>query len=242
MAWETDQAENIHGQVPELDETTADETARRRVLEYTEDLLNCEHTGDAQANADAIKNSAPIINEWETVSDQPDKVEKRIDMLGHVGEQMESVHGAPVEPIVAADLGPDEFGNHDHSHIEINNRLLEKNDPGDALETYLHEYRHAEQEYEARNAREEWVNPDRESLIAYNLEREHYIDPKKDPEGYWQQLVEVDARRFGGETLHEILMFRDFLRSRERLTEFLAHERADAIARARLRSEQSSGS
>jgi hypothetical protein len=204
-------------------------------------MLKCEHTGDPQASADAIENSARIIQDWEGIRDEPDKVERRIQMLDQVGHEMEGVHGALPERINATKMNhPDLFGQYHDGQIDINDWQLKMDDPAFALDTFLHEYRHAEQDYEVRNAGADWVNGDRESAIAYNSD--HYIDWEEDREGHAAQLVERDAGRFGGEAAHEILLERDLLRSDEKIRPFLDRERADAIARQRLASEQSSGS
>jgi hypothetical protein len=87
------------------------------------------------------------------------------------------------------------------------NEKLLGNDPAAALETYAHEFRHSYQREQVNvNSKPQFRNlvddPDR----AYEWEKnfQDYKDPDVDPEGYYRQPVEADARRFAQKLVRRV--------------------------------------
>jgi hypothetical protein len=240
MFSEHDQSEGIQaGEQIEQAQLDANDAARRRVLEYNESLLDCEHTDTLAAEAAAVDRSARIMDGWDQTKD-PVLREKLLD---NVGREMMHVHEAPPAPIYRKDMPDNVLGAYNDRDFstDINERQLKQDDPTDALETYLHEYRHIEQNYEAQKARGAFyhdVNPERAAAVGYNLEPTHYIDGRQDMDAYQKQLVETDAERFGTTTAKEILERREELRQSD-LREAPFGSDADHIARERLTAERS---
>jgi hypothetical protein len=192
-----------------------DEEARRRVTEFDAALLDCEHPGDSEAERTAVEHSAQLLEGWEKAA--PLEREK---LLNRVGQEMMHVHEAPPGELFVGEMPQDVLGQYDDLNFitSIDRGQLAEADPHDALETYLHEYRHTEQHYEAlqsQGALAHRVDPERAAALDYNL-NEHYIDGERDSEGYERQLAEVDARRFAEATTGKILEARDELPQQEK--------------------------
>ena len=219
----------------EQSQLAADEAARRRVQEFDASLLDCEHTGNTAAENTAVDRSVGIMDQWERDQDPA----ARRKMLEGVGREMMDVHEAPPAPTVARDMPPTDRGAyHDlEFSTDLNRKQLEQDDPKGALETYLHEYRHAEQHYEIQKSQmalAHETDADRAAAMEYN--RDHYMDGHKDFDAYKQQLMEVDARQFAAETAGEILQRRERLHDAGP-DEALYGSDADRIARERLLAE-----
>jgi hypothetical protein len=240
MFSEHDRSEGIEsGEQIEQAQLDANDAARRRVLEYDESVLDCEHAENSAAEAVAVDRSARIMERWEETKD-PLVREKLLD---RVGREMMNVHEAPPAPLYPKQMADNELGayNDRDFRTDMNERQLEQDDPRDALETYLHEYRHVEQNYEAQKAQAALahsVDPERAAAVGYNLEPRHYIDGRQDMDAYQKQLVETDAERFGTTTAKEILERREELRQNELLGAPFGTD-ADRIARERLIAERS---
>jgi hypothetical protein len=239
MFSEHDRSEGIEfGEQIEQAQLDANDAARRRVLEYDESLLDCEHADNSAAEAVALDRSARTMEGWDQTKD-PVLREKLLDS---VGREMMHVHEAPPAPIYQKDMPNNELGAYSDRNFEtnMNDRLLRNDDPTDALETYLHEYRHIEQNYEAQKSRGTFyhdVNPERAAAVGYNLEPIHYIDGRQDMDAYQKQLVETDAERFGTTTAKEILERREELRQSELRGASFGSD-ADHIALERLTAER----
>jgi hypothetical protein len=212
----TDRAEHPENeqqrQDTEPDRCDGDEAARRRVLDFEPRRIDCEH---AEANSTAAVNeSARSIDRWDKTSDPLE----RHYLLDQVGRQMMTVHEAPPPELHEKEMPPELHGQYVDKdfRMEINSELLKRDDPQDALDTYLHEYRHAEQAYEVQASHgslSHRVNPDRTSDLEFN--DAHYVDYTDSQRDYERQLLEVDARTFADETTAEILRQRDALRAAE---------------------------
>jgi len=112
---------------------------------------------------------------------------------------------------------------------EIKEKDLKDPDPRGALETYLHEYRHAEQYYEVQKSHgplAHEVDVDRAGKLEPGLPRENYVPPEKH-----EQVVQDDAEKFGVGMADRILEKRTDLNSTSG-TEVTSP--ADEIARRRL--------
>jgi hypothetical protein len=240
MFSEHDRSEGIEsGQQIEQAQLDANDAARRRVLEYNDSLLSCEHAEASAAEAVAVDRSARIMEQWEETKD-PLVREKLLD---RVGREMMNVHEAPPAPLYVRHMADNELGAYTDNDFltDMNERQLKQDDPRDALETYLHEYRHVEQNYEVQKshgALAHSVDGERAAAVGYNLEPAHYIDGRVDNEAYQRQLVETDAERFGTTTAKEILERREELRQNEPLAPPFGGD-ADRIARERLNAQRS---
>ena len=218
MFSEGDRSESIGaGEQIEHAQLDANDAARRRVLEYNESLLNCEHSENSAAEAAAVDKSARIMEAWDRTND-PLFREKLLD---GVGREMMKVHEAPPAPIYQKQMPDNELGAYSDADFRtaMNDRQLRQDDPRDALETYLHEYRHVEQNYEAqksRGAMAHSVDRERAAAVEYNLEPTHYITGRTSQDAYERQLVETDAEKFGTTTAKEILERREELSHHER--------------------------
>src|SRR5262249_3679524 len=127
---------------------------RQRAKEDDESILACEHTDEA-ANRAAFDRSARLLADWE--SKDPLVREKALERLGR---EMAGVHDVPAATLIVKDMPPEERGYYDDAEFmtAINRRELEQADPTKALETYLHEYRHAEQAQELQKSHNFAVN------------------------------------------------------------------------------------
>lgn len=94
------------------------------------------------------------------------------------------------------------FDNGEH-RIAINETLLHSKEPQDALRTFLHEWRHAYQREMASRCDSQFHHLCHDVSLARdwrrNLEPGRYVSAETDPEGYWSQPVERDARAFADE-------------------------------------------
>jgi hypothetical protein len=243
MYSEHDGCEGIEaGEHLEQAQLDANDAARHRVLEYSESLLDCEHAENLAAEATAVDRSARIMEGWEQTQDSV----LRNKLLDRVGREMMKVHEAPPAPLYPKQMADNELGAYtDHDfRMNINDRQLKQDNPRDALETYLHEYRHIEQNYEAqksRGAMAHSVDRERAAAVEYNLEPAHYINGRANQDAYERQLVETDAEKFGTTTAKEILERREEHSQHERpATPFVGD--ADQITRERLAKERSTRS
>ena len=99
-------------------------------------------------------------------------------------------------------MRPEEYGAYDPSanQININSALLAESSPAQALGTYFHEERHAQQHNAARFP-ELSDNPEQAQEWRDNFK--NYISPNEDFEGYYKQPVEADARDYSSKRLSE---------------------------------------
>lgn len=247
MLRENDQPENPEAQAIEQVQVDPNDAARRRMIEFRDDELDCEHTSAAQAEQAAVDHSARLMEQW----DESDPVKNRY-LLERVGREMMDVHEAPPPPVYPKEMPPNELGGHidEDFRIDMNERLLQEDNPADALSTYLHEYRHAEQHYEVQKSHgvgRQSVDAERSADLEYN--QDNYIHPPEhssQPDAeriqadYEAQLLETDSNRFADRMTAEILERRDELRASDGGDSSITSD-ADAIAQRRLASERGSG-
>jgi len=84
---------------------------------------------------------------------------------------------------------------YDTNTIKINIDSLSNEEPYHALGTYYHESRHAYQHEQANNTAKA-DNPKQAQEWKENLKKENYITYEQDPEGYYNQPVEIDAKDY----------------------------------------------
>jgi len=139
-----------------------------------------------------------------------------------------SAHEAPPPELQAKEMLPGQLGKYvdNEFRIEINQDLLKQDDPKDGLETYLHEFRHAEQAYEVQKANSVmWRDVDLQRANAVKANSgEHYIPPPEEGQAdydsrfaeYERQFNEADARQFAERMSNDVLAERKALRGTER--------------------------
>lgn len=250
MLRENDQPENPEAQANEQVQVDPNDAARRRVMEFRDDELNCEHTSAARAEEIAADHSARVMEQW----DESNPVKNRY-LLQRVGREMMDVHEAPPPPIYPEKMSPGELGRYDDKdfRMDLNEDLLRQEDPAGALKTYLHEYRHAEQHYEVQESHgvgRPSVDVVRAADLEYNLDSKHYIQPPEDDQqpgaeqmqaDYEAQLAETDSRGFADRMTAEILERRRALGERGEGDTPVGSD-ADAIAQRRLAAERGGSS
>ena len=157
---------------------------------------------------EALEASAEELRQWES----SDAVERRYE-LERVGHHFQETHEAPAPPIYPEQFDdPRLMGKYvdEDFRIEMREDLFGQEDPRNALETYLHEYRHAAQYYDverSQGALAHEVDRDRTAAIEDSLDR--YVSPGEDEQGYFDQLAERDAREFAERETDRILELRD---------------------------------
>lgn len=214
MAQENDQPEDDQVQPVEQDRLGADEAARHRARQSDSSLTHCEHD-DAKAEASAVADSARLLNRWE----RSDPLTRKY-LLDGVGREMMTAHEAPPPELQAKEMPPEQLGKYvdDDFRIEINQELLKLDDPKDGLDTYLHEFWHAEQAYEVQRSHGPMFNDvdlQRASALEAN-QGERYINPEDGFDDYVHQITEADARAFAERTSNDVLAEREALRGTER--------------------------
>ena len=239
MLKENDQAEILETGETGNEQFKANEAAERRVLEYRNDLLNCEHAGNLEKESVAIDRSARIMERWEQTEDP---VARRY-MLERVGREMLNVHEAAPPPVSLMEMPRGVLGQHVDADFRIDmdeKQMKDETDPHKALVTYLHEYRHAEQHEEvqkSKGALAHFTDPERSSAVEYNLDPKHYIDGEKNFDAYEQQLIETDARKFATETANKIMERREELRQLGEIDSHVTSD-SDRVAQLRLAAER----
>jgi hypothetical protein len=247
MLRENDQPENPEAQAIEQVQVDPNDAARRRVMEFRDDELNCEHTSAAKAEEIAADHSARLMEQW----DESDPVKNRY-LLERVGREMMDVHEAPPPPIHPKELPPELLGGYVDKdfRIDLNKRLLEQETPDVALDTYLHEYRHAEQHYEVLKSHgvgRHSIDVERSTDLEHN--QDNYIEPPRfdDQPGaeqleadYRAQIVESDSRTFAARMTDEILERRDELQASGGGDSSITSD-ADAVAHQRLAAARGTG-
>ena len=212
MAQENDQPEDDQVQ-PVEQELGADDAARHRARQFDPSVTECEHD-DPKAEAAAVADSARLLDRWE----QSNPLTRKY-LLDGVGREMMTAHEAPPPELQAKEMPPEQLGRYldDDFRIEINQDLLKQDDPKDGLDTYLHEYRHAEQAYEVQKSHGPMFNDvDLQRAAAIQANEKDYITPEEDFSHYERQLLEADARQFAERTSNDVLAEREALRGTER--------------------------
>jgi len=219
---ESDDRPELTGTQPtEQELPNGNEAAHRRLIEDQDNLLTCEHSGDAQREA-AVDRSAQIMEQWEKTKDPG----VRSVLLEKVGREMMDVHEAPAPPIHVKELGPGVLGKYydREFRMELEKSQLEQDNPKDALETYLHEYRHAEQSYEVQKSHGV-------GLASVNTERAAAMEQGDG------NLRDLDAESAGVAEATEIRERMEELRGLDH-SDLPPASQGDAIAQRRLAAER----
>ena len=133
--------------------------------------------------------------------------------LRQVGQRLSESYECPAPPFIGSQMpevdGGVLLGAHsDPEYItRLNRELLRENNPGEALRTYCHEFRHAYQHEMATryNSAFKHLCHDEASAARWseNLNG-HYVSFEADPKGYEAQPVEEDARDFANRLKEEV--------------------------------------
>ncbi|HPO14825.1 MAG TPA: hypothetical protein PLI09_15395 [Candidatus Hydrogenedentes bacterium] len=156
-----------------------------------------------QQLVDALRQNAWLEKDkWQTLS----PTERRV-ALEYAGRSLRDAYQCPDPPLIPEDfpeydgkmlLGQYKDGDYD---IEMNEKILDGKDAGEALTTYCHEFRHAYQHemvqrYDSGTFRHLVHDKDAAAQWSRNLNRNGYQSPEVDFEKYRDQPVEEDARKF----------------------------------------------
>ena len=130
-------------------------------------------------------------------------------MLEDAGRRLMDEYEAPPPPIYPERFDDDrlmgQYRDEDF-RIDMNEDLLENSDPHGAVDTYLHEYRHAWQNYEVQKSHGAMAREtDQAEARAMESSLDEYVDPSVDEARYREQLAERDARDFASEHSDEVL-------------------------------------
>jgi len=139
--------------------------------------------------------------------------------LDRVGRTMCAEYGAGPVDLVDKKLPENLRGQYDSKtgQIEINEALLRHPDPRQALETYLHEFRHAVQDAEVTTYKgPQWRSVDAGRVHELSKPYESPPDGSETPaqaaakyERYRAQFSELDPREFSREATDKILKMRE---------------------------------
>lgn len=142
---------------------------------------------------------------------EADPVTRRY-MLDGLGRDLILEHEAPAPPVFAESFEDQRLlGQYcdEDFRIDLNERLLENSNPHEALDVYLHEYRHAWQHYEVEKSHGALAHEtDLPTVRAMEESLDNYVDPSVDEQRYRDQLAESDAREFASRCSDEVI--RDF--------------------------------
>jgi hypothetical protein len=154
------------------------------------------------------RNSVRRSSEFEECWKEADPIERKY-MLEEAGRRLMDEYEAPQPPIHLERFDDRRLLGQYHDEdfrIDLNERLLESNDAHRAVDAYLHEYRHAWQNYEVQKAHgglgQEATGPE---IRAMESSLDGYIDPSVDEAGYREQIAEHDARDFASRHSPDIL-------------------------------------
>jgi hypothetical protein len=156
-----------------------------------------------------LKQSAEILRDpWP----EADPAERRY-LLSAVGDALLNSFEAPAPPIFAKGFEDTNlFGRYDDDHfrIEMNANLFESSDPAEALDTYLHEYRHAMQSYEVTKSHGALAHEaDSQQALRFERNQREYVSPEIDFQSYHAQPVEEDARQYSAKLRRELFALKD---------------------------------
>lgn len=134
--------------------------------------------------------------------------DQRVEALQNLEFSEAASQGRPGAVLAGAAMSAGTNGYYDPelNNIYINNDLINAESPDQALETCFHEGRHAYQTHEA-NLPAVADNPEQAQEWENNFD--NYIEYNQDPQGYWNQPVEVDARQYAQERMQEYKQAQD---------------------------------
>ena len=150
-------------------------------------------------------------------------MERRRVALNRAGRALMDAYDCPNPPLITRELPEDDrtvtLGEYEDGAtihnlqgdyaLRVNEKLLQDDDPREALKTYIHEFRHAYQSematrYEKPQFRN-WVH-EPEAAAKWSEARRGgtYVRPEEDYEKYRRQGVEQDARDFAEELIRRV--------------------------------------
>jgi hypothetical protein len=191
-------------------ERDANEAVRNRLSESFKELP----PAIKMETSPNFRESARLMAAWEKL----DPAARRYT-LDRVGRAMCVEYGAGPVDLVDKKLPENLHGQYDPKtgQIEINEALLSRADPRQALETYLHEFRHAVQDAEVTAYKgPQWHSVDAARVHELSKPYENPPDGSETPaqveakyERYRAQFSEVDPREFSRQATDKILKMRE---------------------------------
>lgn len=130
-------------------------------------------------------------------------IEQRAEYLTEFHEQFNEMTGYSNNLHFKEGMDPDNYGafNPLTKQIDLNAELLKDSNPQEAMETIMHESRHAFQDFAINHP--EQVSVDAETIKEWEFNFTHYIRPEFDFEAYVNQPVEADANDFSERMYYE---------------------------------------
>lgn len=127
-------------------------------------------------------------------------IDERVKLLQQVEHNEAQKSPRPSCDLKTAKMKDYEMGEYDPTTntIVVNEQLVHSDNPRRALETTLHEGRHAYQQDVMNNPDKYPDHPMREIWAENN-----YISPNEDFEAYYNQPIEVDARSYANAHVNE---------------------------------------
>ena len=165
-------------------------------------VIQNDETGSREQ--EMIERCSEAISGWERADELTRSYE-----LEAVGRELGRTFEAPAPPVsIERFEDPRLLGRYDDEtfRLELNEQLLEEPEPDEALDTYLHEYRHAAQAYEVQKSHGV-LSHEVDAQEAAEMERAlaEYVSPEEDPQCYWEQVAERDAREFSADITDRVL-------------------------------------
>ena len=150
------------------------------------------HESDTDTNANSETDTTPSLSsDFQTDTWNELDADGKRQALTDLGEYNSDALGLDNRPKIEFYQSSDasDYGRYseDDNTIYVNESNLE--DPGEAIDTISHEYRHAYQHGRAQNPRSD-------EDLAFRDNFDNYISASRDYEGYQSQLVESDARQY----------------------------------------------
>ncbi|MBV9929101.1 MAG: hypothetical protein JOZ96_29085 [Acidobacteria bacterium] len=188
-----------------------DEAARQKIkeadaaFEPVPDQLRKE---SAISSIKALEDFRP--EKWREMSP-----ERRRVALNRAGRALRDAYDCPEPPLITRELPEDErmvtLGEYEDGDyvMRVNEKLLQGDDPREALKTYIHEFRHSYQaEMATRHEKPQfrhWVHEPAAAAEWSKARRsDSYVRPEEDFERYSRQGVEQDAEGFAEELIRGV--------------------------------------
>jgi hypothetical protein len=198
----TSEAEGLSDHVAEL--ATILEAYRSRVLngvQASHSLSNLTVSSFRKSVDEIIPILAPVLlpllTRWNEIS-----LDQRQAELQRTETSIAAFQGRRPATVSFSALAKGEAGTYDGQTIHISERDAKAGDALEAVDTLLHEGRHA---FQIEVAKGTLSYSDTTATKNWRWELEHYTDPTSDPESYWYQQVEMDAREWASTVLSQLL-------------------------------------
>ena len=141
-----------------------------------------------------------VVENWGDMT-----VAQREQYVVEYTDYLSKVLGVNIKEIRMVDLPPNYGGSMSTRGVmELNSKFVESSDVRDLgrmIEVISHEVRHAFQFAAIKNP--ERYGVPKETAQMWNDNLKNYVQPEDDPCGYWDQPLEVDARKFASDVMRQ---------------------------------------